>query len=56
MALPTENNVGRTQAANSLERHFVKRFGEDFKTRNKSTENCAQFARACPLAIDSVVD
>ena len=56
MTLTAENDVRRTQAANSLERHVVKRLREDLETGDQTAKHCANLARACALAIHRVVD
>ena len=56
MTLPAENDVRRAQAANSLERHVVKRLSEDFEAGNQTAKHRANLAWACALTIHSVVD
>ena len=56
MTLSTENDVRRTQAANSLERNVVKRLNEDFEAWNQTAKHRADLAWACALTIDRVVD
>ena len=56
MTLPAENDVRRTQAAHSLERHVLKRLDEDFEAGNQTAKHRANLAWAYALTIDSVVD
>ena len=56
MTLPAENDVRRTQAANSLERDVMKRFSEDLETGNQTAQHRTNLAWAGALTIDSVVD
>lgn len=55
MALSTQNDVRRPQAADSFERHVVKRFREDFEAGNQTTQHRPQLARAVTLTVDCVV-
>jgi len=56
MTLSTQDDVRRPQAANSLERYGVKRFGEDLQPGDQAAQHRAKLARAGALAIDCVVD
>jgi hypothetical protein len=56
MTLPAENDVRRTQAANSLERYIVKRLSEDLEAGDQTTKHRANLAWACALTIHCVVD
>ena len=55
MTLPAQNDVRRTQAANSLERHVLKGLDEDLDAGNQTAQHRANLARAYALAIDSIV-
>ena len=56
MTLAAENDVRWFQTAHSFERNVVEWLDENFEPWNESAENSADFARACSLAVDSVVD
>ena len=56
MTLPAENDVRRTQAANSFERYAVKRFCEDLEAGNQTTKHRANLTRARALTINCIVD
>jgi len=56
MTLPTQNDVRRAQAADTLQRDCVKRFSEDLETGNQTPQHRANLAWAGALTIDSVVD
>jgi hypothetical protein len=55
MTLPTENDVRRTQTANSLERHVLKGLDEDLEPGNQTAKHRANLAWTYTLAIDRVV-
>ena len=56
MTLAAENDVRRSQAANSFERDVMKWLDEDLEPGNQTAEHRANLARACALTIDCVVD
>ena len=56
MTLTAENDMRRTQAANSFERDVVKRFGENLEAGNQTAKHRANLAWACALTIHGVVD
>ena len=56
MTLAAQDDMRRLQTPNSFERDVMKRLDEDFEPWNKSSENSPNFARACTLTIDGVVD
>jgi len=56
MTLPAENDVRRTQAANSLERHGMKRLSEDLEAGDQTPKHRANLAWACALTIHCIVD
>ena len=56
MTLAAEDDVRWFQAAHTFERNVVERLDENFEPWNQSAENSPNFARACSLAIDGVVD
>src|SRR3954468_12339384 len=56
MTLPAQNDVRRTQTANSFERHVLKWLDEDLEPGNQTAKHRANLAGAYALAIDGVVD
>src|SRR6185369_11065291 len=56
MTLPAENDVRRTETANSLERHVLKWLNEDLEPGNQTAKHRANLAWADALTINSVVD
>ena len=56
MTLTAENDMRRTQAANSFERDVMKRFSEDLEAGDQTPKHRANLAWACALTIHSVVD
>ena len=56
MTLPAEDDVRRTQTANSLERYVLKWLNENLEAGNQTAKHRANLAWACALTIDRVVD